>query len=111
MDQLRIRRINRGNWDNWSRVVLSAMHEAFPKEVWWTKGDFRQAWKAGEYIARLATVGGEFAGFTFGIGEDEPEKALGVLPASCRVIHLYYIFLDPKFRDQGHGTAMLGEFI
>ena len=111
MDKLRTRRINRANWEEWEPFVLHYMRRAFPRKLWWTKKNFEWMFDEGRYIARVATVHGKFAGFIFGIAQDEPEKALGKIPEGQKVMHAYYLFLAPEFRSQGLGTHMLAEFI
>ena len=111
MHKLRTRRINRANWETWAPFVLHYMRRAFPRKLWWTSKNFLSMFDEGRYIARVATVNDEFAGFIFGIAAENPESIIGKIPDGQRLMHAYYLFLAPEFRSQGLGTRMLAEFI
>lgn len=95
----------------WGEQVLHEMRRAFPRKLWWKRENFLHMFENDHYCARLVTIGNVFAVFTFGMTREEPEKALGKLPDGCKVMHLYYLFLAPQFREQGHGYQMREDFI
>ena len=111
MAQTRIIRVNSANWPRWKDKVLRVMRRAFPRKLWWTEKNFSNMFREDRYIARLVIVGDEFAGFTFGMWDEEPEKELGNLPKECQVAHLYYLFLKPELRHQGIGYEMRNDFV
>jgi GNAT superfamily N-acetyltransferase len=63
------------------------------------------------YIARIATMRGQFVGMTFGMEDRLDEKELSVYPKSYRFFHLYYMFLEEQFRSRGYGAKMLRDVI
>ena len=109
MKKLRIRRIDRSNWINWSLIVLKTMRQVFTHRLWWTAKDFDKCLESEKYIFRLATIKNKFVGFAFGFMV-QPEKELGKMPDGSKVIHLFYLFIDPSFQGNGYGFELLKDF-
>ena len=106
MSDLRIQRVNRGNWDKWKPEVLHAMRRTFPRKLWWRPEYFDEAWSEQPYIARVGTINNEFAGFAFGL-DVPPVKELGKMPTDTSFMHFYYLFIKPDIQGHGHGITFL----
>ena len=110
-EKLRFRNINMRNWKQWSPFVIRTMRTVFPRGLWWTPKNFIDSLKDEKHIARLATIDGKFAGFSFGLYDKVPDEALGKTPKLKKVIHLYYIFLDRPYLHSGYGYQLLTDFV
>src|SRR4051812_28997936 len=85
--KLQIRDLSSRNWSRWSPDIIRAMHKVFPRKLWWSARNFTESMQDEEYIARIATIGGKFAGCTVGIYDKVPDKTLGRVPKRTKVIH------------------------
>lgn len=99
--KIRFKNISSRNWGQWSPYVISTMRKVFPRNLWWTPANFTDSLKDEEYIARLATIEGKFAGFSLGLYDKVPDKTLGINTKRSKIMHIYYIFLDQPYLHSG----------
>ncbi len=109
--RMRIKNISRRNWREWSPDVIRTMRRVFPRNLWWTPANFTDTLKDEKCIARLATIDGKFAGFSLGIHDKVPDKALRFKPKRKKIMHIYYIFLDKPYLHSGYGYQLLKDFV
>ena len=111
MDDLLIRRVNRGSWNKWARKVMHTMRATLPKEAGLESKDIRWILANTRYIMLVATCGENFVGFTIGFFhnfDDEPEiAAIG----DKHIFHLCINVIAQEFQGRGLGTKFLRDRI